>query len=473
MKYFTICLCLCLTMAWAGFVERAYYQGNYADIVIVADLNHDGNLEIYDPVYPDLRVREYNDFNQISDIQLPYYAVPWDWGNINFNDLMDIVVQSGDPGMGGNGYLRIYEQRCPCSYPDSLIAEIVLPDRKVVYHAQYTDLDQDGKYEVLMSPNHFNGGGLRVYEWDNNQLNLVWEYVSDKQICRKATGDFNGNGKLEIVISENGTVAGGKSDQPVAGLTVNNEKSLSGGVPIRIFECTGDNSYQEIWSYYYPHSLCVVGPCFAFDFDGDGPQEFLACVSTHDIGYRYLIFKYENGSYNLWHDLGDNTGFIGYLSATVADFDQDDREEFVATIMPWWIRIYHWTENGVVYDSICHEGLGTYAADFDHDQWPDIYAVLFIGQTPNDDVKFYEYEATAVQELVTNNLSKPKFEINPRVGRIFHINCQSSREKILIYNHLGQLVQTVKPGTIRLSLPNGVYFVKTDKSQTIKITILK
>lgn len=470
------------SLASADWVKQAEYNGRYSDVVVIGDVNRDGNLEIYNPIYtsnPDTQnifVREYDGFEEISCARLPYYAVPWDIGDIDQNGLADMVVQSGDPGMGGNGYLRIYEQTNPNSYPDNLIANLTLPGIKVYHFSQYADLDGDGKKEILMSPNSFSGGGARIYEWDNNQLNLVWEYVGDN-VCRKAIGDFNGNGKMEFAFIEC-TISGenqkiNESSGPVAALPVQ-EKLETCGLMIRVFECVGDNSYQEILSYSYPHSLACLGPSFALDFDGDGKQEFLTCLSTHDIGYRYLIFRWNGTDYELQYDEGENTGFIGYLDAAVADFDQDGCDEFAATIQPWWIRIYNWTPSGLTYFSINEEGLGTYSADFNHNKQPDFYAVIFRPDMGHDrHVEFWEYDQTGVNELICQPSRGNDLKISPSVGKIFRID--SALDDLTLYDIRGVRLGTLRPGLHNLSyLPNGIYFIKSEKTkQSQRIVILK
>lgn len=473
-------LILLVNTLMADYVERAYFTGRYPDQIIIYDANHDGNLEIYNPIYindPDTQnvfVREYNGYQPISFTKLPFYGIPWDIGDIDQDGLIDMVVQSGDPGMGGNGYLRIYEQTYPCGYPDNLIAQVVLPDRKVVYYAKYTDLDQDGKNEVLMSPNSFSGGGVRIYEWSNNQLNLVWEYVGG-EVSGKTVADFDGDNKLEFVFTE---MDGAKNNLPQQGSPTfsipTREKTLNPApMQVKVFECTGDNSYDQVWLYQYLHSLCNIGPTFNLDFEGDHRLEFLACFSTWDVGFRYLIFRYENGTYQLIYDLGDSTGFGGRITSCVADFDRDDKDEFVGLIQPWWIRIYNWTENGVVYDSIYHEDLGIYSADFDHDQWPDIYAVLWIGSTPDDDIKFYEYEEARIAEQIVSSM-KQDFKVTPTIGKNFLINSTSNQE-LTLYDIRGVRLNTLKPGRYNLSyLPNGIYFIRSERTgQSQRVVILK
>lgn len=450
----------------AEYIKKSEYDGRYGyHGVVSGDVNGNGLTEIYSPVYifqvPDTQsifVREYDaNFNLVNETLLPFYGLSWDIGDINQNGLVDIVIQTGDPGMGGNAYLRIYEQSNPESYPDYLIANITLSGKKILHYSKYGDTDQDGKMEAIMSPNDFYRGGVRIYEWENNQLNMIWDWYGG-HVAGKAIGDFNQNGQTEIAFAEKDT-------------------ACSGNIFIHVFECTGDNSYQEIFTYSYNFGVQPTGEAFSLDFDGDDVQEFLISISSDIVGSRALIFKYGPNGYYLQYDLGENAGFIGVPAVTVADFDNDGKDELAMSILVWWIRIYNWTMNGVSEQNITtDEALGLFTVDINHNLYPDIYAVIFRSELPAGlfHAEFWEYQKTGISELTPQSPKENLLKITPRIGKIFKIDYPGSNQKISIYNHLGQLVQITKPGLIDFSyLPNGIYFVENANGQSIKITIIK
>lgn len=464
------------TAAEDTYVQKARYVGRYSDLIVIKDTNHNGNLETFDPIYtssPDTQhifVREYdNDFRQVSSTRLGFYGIPWAIDDLDNDGLLEMVVQSGDPGLGGNGYLRVYKQRNANSYPDNLIQEIVLPDKKVVYFADITDIDEDGKKEILMSKNAIWGGGtISIYEWDNNQLNLVYEYDTPWCVHKKAIGDFNKNGKLEVIFTQFYTgkkFAGEQKGLPVERMPVN-EKSAKDdmGFVVKNFECVGNDSLQEIWSYVYSCSPSAQGPSFALDYDGDNKQEFLVPFSTSDKGYRYLLFKYEDNEFKLKYDLGDSTGFIGQLTSTVGDFNRDGKDEFVATIMPWWIRIYSINNGQPSYFSTFHECLGAYNADINHNGWPDLYYVYYEGskQNPPDPMEIWENaNANGVEQFPTPVKRGYNFEVTPSLGKIFNVK---SSEDLSLYDIKGALIGKLKPGRNDLSmLPSGVYIISNNQ----------
>lgn len=121
--------------------------------VVFGDANHNGKVEMYRGIYVSenqafTRVYEFDSDMSYTITDIPFYAVPWALGDIDGNGLSELVVQSGDPFPGPNGYLRIYESPDPNSFPSVLKQEFTLPNRKVVYHAVLVQRKMDFRGSV-------------------------------------------------------------------------------------------------------------------------------------------------------------------------------------------------------------------------------------------------------------------------------------------------------------------------------------
>lgn len=98
---------------------------NYPFPVVFGDANKNGKIEMYRGIYVSsnnafTRVYEFDTELNYSITDLPFYGIPWALGDIDGNGLADLVIQSGDPGSGGSGYLRVYESTSPNSFPTVL-----------------------------------------------------------------------------------------------------------------------------------------------------------------------------------------------------------------------------------------------------------------------------------------------------------------------------------------------------------------
>jgi hypothetical protein len=456
MKIFTILFFSLVCLIKAEYLKQAEYDGRFSEFVTIGDADNDGFLEIYDPCYLDdsvmTIVREYQGF-QFQAIHLDYYALPWDLGDINNNGLIDLVAQTGDPGIGGNGYLQIYEQKSPNQFPDSLIAQVVLPGVKITHFSRYADVDQDGKQEIIMSPNGWSGGGLNIYEW-NDSLELVYSFPGNGYCQRKAISDFDNDGRLEIVYSDLDS--------------------------IHVIKCLGDNSYQEVW-HYAVEGVNSNGPTLALDFNGDGQDEFICCFSGFQFGYRYLVFGWNGSTYELLYNVGGPVvSGAGIITCAVGDYDLDGRDEFVAGIRlgqpgnSWpEVRIYDYNNGSIDYQILSQYPkslLGAYTADFNQDNRPDIYLVLGDASGAKH-VEFYSYQETAINEKQSYSTDRYLLRVSPTIGRIFNIQTEGT---ISLYSSDGRLIKKLFSGIHRFDLPNGVYWLKVEETQqTCKIVILK
>ncbi len=131
------------------------------------------------------------------------------------------------------------------------------------------DLDQDGRGELIGQ----TSGYVQVFESVNAQSHpsqLVWTspYLSNV-VGSTAVGDTDGDGKMEIIQSVNG----------------------SGGLVI--FECIGDNTFSLVFSGSVS-GTADTGEKLIADLDGDGRPEIALCGSP---GYLNVL---ESTADNVW-----------------------------------------------------------------------------------------------------------------------------------------------------------------------------
>lgn len=118
------------------------------------------------------------------------------------NGCFELVIQTGDPGMTGNGYLKLYESPDPHHLPRDLKDSLVFPDRKVEYNVYVYDTDKDGKQEIILSANALSGlGDLRIYEWEERLIEKWRSPHIQYTTLTKAIGDFNNDSQYEITAS--------------------------------------------------------------------------------------------------------------------------------------------------------------------------------------------------------------------------------------------------------------------------------
>jgi hypothetical protein len=139
-----------------------------------------------------------------------------------------------------------------------------------LYPGAIADLDADGKTDLVGQ----TGGWVRVYESSSastHPTDLVWESEPMANVANRiAVGDTDRDGRMEILHSENG----------FSGLQTT----------LHIFECAGDNSYQEVFT-----STLVGGVSkkIIADFDGDGLVEI-------GVYSRRWVYVYESAADNTW-----------------------------------------------------------------------------------------------------------------------------------------------------------------------------
>lgn len=170
-----------------------------------------------------------------------------------------VYVSSG----GGNLFYRIIEEHGGNEYTHEYTGDQLHP-------MAIADLDADGKTDLIGQ----TGGRVRVYESTSATAyptQLVWESAPMAPVLNRiAVGDTDRDGRMEILHSDNGF--GGQR------------------TTLHIFENTGDNAYQEVYTSTIPGG---VGEKVLADFDGDGRIEI-------GVIARRWVYVYESTGDNTW-----------------------------------------------------------------------------------------------------------------------------------------------------------------------------
>ncbi len=293
------------------------------------DFNRNGKPEIVLAPYVNnsigvLNIYEFNGLEFVQIFSTGTELIPRDAGDADGDGKPEILC-----GLGFNSYL--YESAVTGQMP-GLNVQTWAGDGGLQYWAsRITDLDQDGKGEILM----------RVVDSDTEKDQFeVWETTGDNQFAfvaalpNSTTGenhygvphaevdDFDNDGRTDVLL--------GDSDGDVY-----------------IYENSGDNAYQAVWQDSLP-LLDSIEFLSAGDFDGDGVTEFITgshsdpgINTEHEYDARHWYYRiYDsvgNDNYqNVWEKR-----FFGFESlkefksgVSAGDVDADGRDEIFICVFP-------------------------------------------------------------------------------------------------------------------------------------------
>jgi len=184
------------------------------------------------------------------------------------------------------------------------------------------DLDGDGKVEIVGQ----SAGGVAVYESENPwsfPSVLVWASGPLSNVLGyPTTGDSDGDGRMEIIHSVN---------------------SFSGTARLAIFESVGDNAFEQVLDVPTPGNAST-GDKVILDMDRDGRLE-IAFIGSHG-----WVHVFEAVADNQWqHIWMDSTGLVNaYAAEGGTDSDGNGRPELFVqgndfSVFPpttWPARVY-------------------------------------------------------------------------------------------------------------------------------------
>jgi subtilisin family serine protease len=282
-------------------------------------------------------------------------AIPRDWGDGDGDGKPELLA-----GVGPMSF--IFEAVREFGFPE----QIVWADTNDFWAGRFADVDGDGRGEILARVGN---------EW------TVWESSGDNQYAQVATlpnpteggnitgvphaevGDFDGDGRREILLGD-----------------------LDGDV--YLYEATGDNSFQAIWSERQP-LVDAIDFISSGDYDGDGLPEFLAGSHSdpsldleHEYDSRHWVFRIYDGTGDNQYAVVWEQAFFGFqppkdFDSGVAsgDVDADGRDEVLINIFPDFYVVDFIPESGyqVVWHDTPNRSNSALVGDLDGDGVNDLW----------------------------------------------------------------------------------------------------
>ncbi len=342
------------------------------------------------------------------------------------------------------------------------------------------DMDNDGLKEVVFTRGSTRGGELSpcifIIEMiplkvpiESDNL-LAFDAVPDSVLQIKnvrANIDMDKDGKMEFMV-------------PVMWEDAD-------GVPLRsiyLYENTGDDAYDMVWSYTFPDSADQFVTVDVSDLDGDGNLEILAVnvrkPGNNDAGPNLYVFEYKgtDNDYGTeptvtW-DLGNSDRDVVRV-AKAADLDGDGKQEVVMTAfltqpaiviasvsdftVPVWTTEYINNEVGGVAPDIAAIGIG----DMDGDGTLEV--VLTEGATD----KLLVIEATAANTYGITEVSIPVAGKTVSVHSIEMGDINGDgRDEAFIANLQGTVWVVTAPGDAAAITSNDIHAIVSTEEQWLE-----
>ncbi|MGD2247684.1 MAG: FG-GAP-like repeat-containing protein [Candidatus Methanofastidiosia archaeon] len=183
-----------------------------------------------------------------------------------------------------------------------------------IYDVEGGDTDSDGNPEIIVS-DFSDSEGPKVYVFENtgdNTYQKVWDsgIMLTLKSCIIETGDLDKDGKYEIIVVE-------AEGPPYS-------------AKVHVFECTGDNTYQEVWNSGNKFSNYLIGGLFLGDADSDGNKEIILGRNWEhaDNGKIYILECTGDNTYQeVWNS--GNSLWDSVREGAVGDTDGDGKKEIV------------------------------------------------------------------------------------------------------------------------------------------------
>jgi len=283
------------------------------------------HTDIYTGNYPQNTVTQHTVDVDLNHTERPLpvtYGQSWLAVDLDGDGFEEMVLQRGDSGMGGDGYLDIL------SAPDWVLrTRIVLPGMKVMFHPVALDVDGDPEIELYLTPSSL-GGAAQAMIVDYSPVTSSF-YTRSNIAAPAGTGgptaaaDFDDDGRVEFVTGSSGGyhvfefISGALVDRgaiglaeggmwatalrPVPGRTphaILGYSSFADGYRYHLMRPSGDNTFVLAEVFQAMTGYAGLHSSFALDADCDGVDEFV--VSLYPIA-RFYEWEHTSDAFReLW-----------------------------------------------------------------------------------------------------------------------------------------------------------------------------
>ena len=467
-----------LPLLFGNFAQKWYIpQGIYwgAGRIVIEDSDRDGNYEFYMTTYggsQKIYIYELHlpDTWEVDSFAYLYSPLIWDIGDYDLDGHWDLAIQASATQGYPTMVISVAESPDSFSYPVQEVWRDTVGFPLVTPICVY-DIDQDGLDEIAKVCGYYTD--LEIYEAvGNNTYGHIATVITPSTHTASSTiafGDFDSDNQNEFVWG------------------------YSGG-EYSIWECIGNNSYQEVLLQQLP-TVNIID-CFTVpDADGDGKLEFVVkgyVVPTARIN-AFIFEATGDNTYEIVKSFdlfgGHNSYYGGY--SDVGDMDGDSIPEIALEGCQNIYIIKAANDSFYVWEILPGNTSGSSVRVYDIDGNGRCEVVI----SGNNQTRIYEYEV-GVAEDTKSKIPLETLRIHPNPFRtqtqIRYMTEPNQKSQLKIYDTTGRLVKIFHPessiqnpgseviwdGTDNhgIPLPAGVYFVQIQSSsgeQSVPVVLLR